>query len=142
MSCKSKLSRYHLATCVFPEIKDGKVVGDPDPIKRPIDDLKLKENAAELFDCIAEVVAEFIEKEKITKRLPLGFTFSYPVKNLSLNSGVLLRWTKGFKAVDAVGKNPVELLNEAFKRKGVSIQVPSVVVGHLLVSKAYVHAMK
>lgn len=118
-------------------------MGDPDPpTKRPIDDLKLKENAAELFDCIAEVVAKFIEKEKITKRLPLGFTFSYPVKNLSLNSGVLLRWTKGFKAVDAVGKDPIELLDEAFKRKGVSMQVRSVVVGHLQVSKAYMHAMK
>ena len=99
-------------------------MGDPDPpIKRPIDDLKLKEkrSAMELFDCIAEVVAEFIEKEKITKKLPLGFTFSYPVKNLSLNSGELLRWTKGFQASDAVGKDPVTLLNAAFKRKGVSI---------------------
>ena len=97
-------------------------MGDPDlPIKRPIDDLKLKENAAELFDCIAEVVSEFIKNEQITKRLPLGFTFSYPVKNLSLNSGVLLRWTKGFKASDAVGEDPVQLLSAAFKRKGVSV---------------------
>ena len=97
-------------------------MGDPDlPIKRPIDNLKLKENAAELFDCIAEVVSEFIKNEQITKRLPLGFTFSYPVKNLSLNSGVLLRWTKGFKASDAVGEDPVQLLSAAFKRKGVSV---------------------
>lgn len=70
---------------------------------------------------MTEVVAEFIKNEQITKRLPLGFTFSYPVKNLSLNSGVLLRWTKGFQASDAVGEDPVKLLSAAFERKGVSV---------------------
>ena len=75
----------------------------------------------ELFDFVAECVASFIKSRNITKTLPLGYTFSFPVKNSSLDSGVLVRWTKCFSASGAVGRDPVEMLKEAFGRKGVSI---------------------
>lgn len=41
-----------------------------------------------LFDFLAEAVAE------LTKSGKLGFTFSFPLDQKSLTSGVLLRWTK------------------------------------------------
>lgn len=41
-----------------------------------------------LFDFLAEAVAELTNSGK------LGFTFSFPVDQKSLTSGVLLRWTK------------------------------------------------
>ena len=72
-----------------------------------------------LFDFVAEQVASFIKDRKITKKLPMGFTFSFPVLNTSLTSGTLVRWTKCFDADGAVGEDPVRLLREAFDRKGV-----------------------
>ena len=72
-----------------------------------------------LFDFVADQVASFIKDRKITQKLPMGFTFSFPVHNTSLTSGTLVRWTKCFDADGAVGEDPVRLLREAFDRKGV-----------------------
>jgi hypothetical protein len=47
----------------------------------------------------------------------LGFCFSFPVEQTSVNSGKLLRWTKGYNNPGAEGKDPAKLLAEAFKRK-------------------------
>ena len=32
----------------------------------------------------------------------LGFTFSFPVRQLSVSSGILMKWTKGFAIDDTV----------------------------------------
>lgn len=112
------------STLLFPDVKNGKA--DPDEVqKHTVEELKLKEEteAEKLFDKVAKQVANFITEKSITKRLPLGFTFSFPTENFSLNSGKLLRWTKGFQAEDAIGKDPVQLLKDAFVREGVSIHV-------------------
>ncbi|KAG7274986.1 hypothetical protein CRUP_001079, partial [Coryphaenoides rupestris] len=50
-------------------------------------------------------------------RLPLGFTFSFPCHQTSLDAGILVNWTKGFKATDCEGEDVVELLREGIKRK-------------------------
>lgn len=61
-----------------------------------------------LFDYIAEKLANFVdEEEKIYHQPPgqqreLGFTFSFPCLQTSINSGTLIRWTKGFSIDDAV----------------------------------------
>lgn len=103
---------------VIIEIHDGNV--EQDFIKSFIDD-KTKQSSQEiLFDFIADCVAKFIKDRKITKKLPLGFTFSFPVKQESLVSGKLIRWTKDFKATGAVGSDVVQLLKAAFDRRGVS----------------------
>ena len=74
-----------------------------------------------LFNFIAQSIADFIKEQNITTKLPLGFTFSFPVKQHSLTSGDLIRWTKDYKATGAVGKDVVQLLKEAFIRRGVSV---------------------
>ena len=72
-------------------------------------DKETKQSTQEiLFNFIAQCVADFNKEQKITTKLPLGFTFSFPVKQHSLTSGDLIRWTKDFTATGAVGKNVVQ----------------------------------
>lgn len=49
----------------------------------------------------------------------MGFTFSFPISQVGLNKGILIKWTKGFNASDVEGKDVVALLREAFDRKQV-----------------------
>lgn len=45
----------------------------------------------------------------------------FPTKRLSCAlQGILVTWTKGFKATDCEGEDVVELLREAIKRKEVN----------------------
>lgn len=53
--------------------------------------------------------------------LPLGFTFSFPCKQIGLTQGLLIKWTKGFNVSGVVGLNVVQLLDEAIKRRNVSL---------------------
>lgn len=55
--------------------------------------------------------------------LELGFTFSYPVLQHSINSGTLITWTKGFQAEGLVGNDPAAFLQNAFSRRDVPIRV-------------------
>ena len=51
------------------------------------------------------------------KKLPLGFTFSFPCKQEGLAVGRLVRWTKGFRCDGVEGEDVVKLLHDAIKRK-------------------------
>ncbi|XP_022638341.1 hexokinase-2, chloroplastic isoform X1 [Vigna radiata var. radiata] len=56
----------------------------------------------ELFDFIASGLAKFVSKEdgrfhiSPGRKREIGFTFSFPVKQTSIDSGILIKWTKGF----------------------------------------------
>ncbi|MEE9499777.1 MAG: hexokinase [Candidatus Omnitrophota bacterium] len=73
-----------------------------------------------LFDFIAGCIKNFMDEYKIdiNGKHTIGFTFSFPMKKRRISSGILLRWTKGFKARGVEGKDVVKLLNESLKRKG------------------------
>ncbi|KAG5855024.1 hexokinase-1 [Anguilla rostrata] len=72
----------------------------------------------ELFDHIVYCISDFLDYMGMKNaRLPLGFTFSFPCKQTSLDAGILVNWTKGFKATDCEGEDVVELLREGIKRK-------------------------
>ncbi|XP_019394066.1 PREDICTED: hexokinase-1 isoform X2 [Crocodylus porosus] len=72
----------------------------------------------ELFDHIVACISDFLDYMGIKgARLPLGFTFSFPCKQTSLDAGILLNWTKGFKATDCEGEDVVYLLREGIKRR-------------------------
>lgn len=51
---------------------------------------------------------QFVEKEGSesesipNKNRKLGFTFSFPLRQTSISSGTLLKWTKGFAIEDTV----------------------------------------
>ncbi len=70
-----------------------------------------------LFDFIASHIAKFLHTKKSGK-FKLGFTFSFPVKQKSLASGLLITWTKGFTASGVVGKDVTKLLQMALRRTG------------------------
>ncbi|KAL0979205.1 hypothetical protein UPYG_G00182100 [Umbra pygmaea] len=74
---------------------------------------------SELFDHIAECLANFLEKMGIkNQKLPLGFTFSFPCQQTKLDESILVSWTKGFKAHGVEGKDVVSLLRKAIKDRG------------------------
>lgn len=73
-----------------------------------------------LFDFIAGCIKQFSQAQAIAgrKKMNIGFTFSFPVKQTGIAAGVLLNWTKDFSAKGVVGKDVVKLLNQALSRKG------------------------
>lgn len=99
-------------------IDKGKVKMESDIY--PLDQALMTSDAVTLFDYIAGCIALFVKKNRISdKSLPLGFTFSFPVKQLSLTSGLLIRWTKGFTATGVENEDVIKLLQEALVRNGV-----------------------
>jgi len=67
------------------------------------------------------------------EELSLGLTFSFPVEQKALDSGLLLTWTKGFSAKNAVGNDVVKMLQDAFDRKHLHVRCVALVndVSHL-----------
>ena len=74
----------------------------------------------ELFGFLAGCVDSFMSEYEISKakKRNIGFTFSFPVQQRGIDSGILIHWTKGFSARGVKGKDVVELMNAALKRKG------------------------
>jgi len=69
----------------------------------------------------------------------LGFTFSFPVHQIGINRGTLIRWTKGFDIADAVGKDVCQLLQEEIDILKLPVRVSALVndtVGTLM-SRSY-----
>ncbi|KAJ8527974.1 hypothetical protein K7X08_015425 [Anisodus acutangulus] len=75
-----------------------------------------------LFDFIAMSLAKLVATEGDDFHLPsarqreLGFTFSFPVKQMSIASGTLIKWTK-------VGQDVVGELVKAMERVGLDVRV-------------------
>ncbi|KAG0348135.1 glucokinase [Podila humilis] len=107
--------------------------------KYRIDNALKTSKATQLFDFTAASVISFLEEHRIiiteSSELELGFTFSYPVLQKSINSGTLIQWTKGFQAEGLVGQDPAAFLQKAFVERGVPIRVAALIndtVGTLL----------
>ncbi|CAL9130884.1 unnamed protein product [Musa acuminata var. zebrina] len=85
----------------------------------------------ELFDFIALTLKEFIERGENGQvpgsKKELGFTFSFPIRQLSVSSGVLIKWTNGFTSEDVVGKDVSQCLEEAMSKNGLHMQVAALV---------------
>lgn len=100
------------------EIDCGKIISEivqkydiPDDIRLGID--------GNLFDFLAECVDDFTQHYGIQdESFPMGFTFSFPMKQHSLNSGTLLQWTKSFNIPSVVKQDVVQLLQGALKKRG------------------------
>ncbi|KAG0520752.1 hypothetical protein BDA96_08G101000 [Sorghum bicolor] len=98
-------------------------------------------NASELFGFIASALAKYIASEEghsnvfdDDKQRELGFTFSFPVRQTSIASGTLIKWTKAFSIDDAVGEDVVAELQTAMEKQGVDMRVAAldVVIGVIL----------
>ncbi|XP_022638342.1 hexokinase-2, chloroplastic isoform X2 [Vigna radiata var. radiata] len=81
--------------------KDERVIDTEfDQVSVPQD--LMSATSEELFDFIASGLAKFVSKEdgrfhiSPGRKREIGFTFSFPVKQTSIDSGILIKWTKGF----------------------------------------------
>ncbi|KAK8963166.1 Hexokinase-3 [Platanthera guangdongensis] len=82
----------------------------------------------DLFDFIAMTLQSIIDKNGVAEHNPdlrreLGFTFSFPVRQTSASSGILIRWTKGISIENAIGKDVTQCLEEAMSRRGLNMRV-------------------
>jgi len=57
----------------------------------------------------------------------LGFTFSFPVNQIGINRGTLIRWTKGFDIDDAIGKDVCTMLQEEIDALHLPVKVAALV---------------
>lgn len=111
-------------------------------------ELMVAKTAQELFAFLAKQVEEFLRthhedhfETHIRRRqttsvtegyrdehyFRLGFTFSFPVQQLGINKGTLIRWTKGFDIPDAVGKDVCALLQEEIDKLHLPVKVAALV---------------
>ncbi|KAG2625087.1 hexokinase-7 [Panicum virgatum] len=89
-------------------------------------------NASELFGFIASALASSVADEGRSnlfedKQRELGFTFSFPVRQTSIASGTLIKWTKAFSIDDAVGEDVVAELQTAMEKQGVDMHVAALI---------------
>ncbi|KFX94601.1 hypothetical protein V490_04298 [Pseudogymnoascus sp. VKM F-3557] len=123
-------------------------------------ELMIAKTAKELFDFLAKQIELFLKehheehfeshlRRRNTVSSPtgykdehifkLGFTFSFPVHQIGINRGTLIRWTKGFDIADAVGKDVCQLLQDAIDALHLPVRVSALVndtVGTLM-SRSY-----
>jgi hexokinase len=72
-----------------------------------------------LFGAIAGYVHKFLQDHSFFRDYSLGYTFSFPVKLLGIDEGILVKWTKDFSASGVVGQKVVALQAKALAKKGV-----------------------
>uniref|UniRef100_A0A7N0THD5 Phosphotransferase n=1 Tax=Kalanchoe fedtschenkoi TaxID=63787 RepID=A0A7N0THD5_KALFE len=101
--------------------------------RQPIPQNLMTGRSEELFDFIASSLKKFVESEgedsdfTAGKSRELGFTFSFPVKQTSVSSGILIKWTKGFSIRDMVGKDVSECLQIAMAKIGLDMRVAALI---------------
>lgn len=67
-------------------------------------------------DCLDRFLTKYHMKDRSDK-LPIAFTFSYPVAQNNIRHGILQRWTKGFDVSGVEGNDVVEQLERTLQRK-------------------------
>mmetsp|Transcript_11416 Transcript_11416/g.22395 ORF Transcript_11416/g.22395 Transcript_11416/m.22395 type:complete len:977 (+) Transcript_11416:144-3074(+) len=111
-----------------------------DERKYTVPDEMMTGTAEQLFDFLAECIASLdTGAEDKAHGLYYGFTFSFPVEQDAIDRGTLISWTKGFTTSGVEGKDVVDLLRDAFKRRGFEGDITALVndtVG-TLISAAY-----
>ncbi|KAJ5669348.1 Hexokinase [Penicillium macrosclerotiorum] len=93
----------------------------------------------QLWDFIADQLQSFLHEHHSGGQgaddLPLAFTFSFPVDQKNIRSGVLQRWTKNFDVSGVEGHDVVPQLEAAFRRKVSIISHPESMLGVSLVQQ-------
>ncbi|BGP25508.1 hexokinase [Rhodotorula toruloides] len=88
-----------------------------------------------LFDFCAECLGNFVTdhfgdedgKVELDEPIPVGFTFSYPCLQDRIDHGVLIRWTKGFGAPGAEGKDCAALFKQGLEKFNVPVDLVALI---------------
>lgn len=100
------------------ELQHGKVVREIVKLYDISPEQRLGKGVA-LFDYMAICLTQFVAEMGLEDvALPLGFTFSFPMKQHSLDSGYLITWTKSFNCSGVAGEDVVKLLRDSLRRCG------------------------
>lgn len=83
-----------------------------------------QEDGQKLFDFCAQCLKTFVDTSladgslslKSGETLPLGFTFSYPCYQSKIDHGILIRWTKGFGALNTEGRDVAEMFRTSLAK--------------------------
>ncbi|KAL9008860.1 MAG: hypothetical protein Q9173_006058 [Seirophora scorigena] len=108
-------------------------------------ELMVAKTSQELFSFLAKQIESFLKThhndhfeeyhqrrkagESVTDDhfFKLGFTFSFPVHQIGINKGYLIRWTKGFDIADAIGKDVCGLLQAEIDALHLPVKVAALV---------------
>ncbi|KAL8797635.1 MAG: hypothetical protein Q9182_007155 [Xanthomendoza sp. 2 TL-2023] len=108
-------------------------------------ELMVAKTSKELFSFLAKQIESFLKThhndhfeehhqrrqngEQMTDEhfFQLGFTFSFPVHQIGINKGHLIRWTKGFDIADAIGKDVCHLLQSEIDALHLPVKVAALV---------------
>lgn len=97
--------------------------------------------ADELWGLIADSLGDFLVKHDLKgaddEPLPLGFTFSYPVRQDYIDRGTLVTWTKGFDIKGIEGEDVVIQLGDAIAKRGLNVRIVALIndtVGAMIAS--------
>lgn len=82
-----------------------------------------------LFDYIASCLYNFMVHQQVNhEKLQLGFTFSFPCKQVGLKKAYLSSWTKGFSCSDTVNQDVCAMLQAALKKyPDIDVEVAAIV---------------
>ncbi|GKU93985.1 hypothetical protein SLEP1_g7532 [Rubroshorea leprosula] len=105
---------------------------DQDVESQPIPEHLKNGTMEDLFDFIASSLQQFSERKENGSgqsqlMRELGFTFSFPMKQTSVSSGILIKWTKGFAIENMVGREIAGCLQQALTRRGLNMRVAALV---------------
>uniref|UniRef100_A0A1A9WH78 Phosphotransferase n=1 Tax=Glossina brevipalpis TaxID=37001 RepID=A0A1A9WH78_9MUSC len=91
--------------------------------------INIKEDTARhFFDFLAKCLSDFVNKYDLQyDELSLGFTFAFPLKQIGINKGILVTWTKGYNVPGVVGNDVIDLLQQAIDRRG-DIPIKEIVI--------------
>ena len=106
------------------------------PIPRALMETK---SAHELFAFLAKQIETFLRihhedhyeahrrEASLQNYFDLGFTFSFPVNQMGINKGELIRWTKGFDITEAIGQDVCALLQREIDALKLPVRVAALV---------------
>lgn len=103
------------------ELDSGKITNEVIKMYEIGDELRVggEDVAIALFDHIGQCLCDFVEdNDLVSVPLPLGFTFSFPMKQHSLRSATLDAWAKSFNLPTVIKTDVVDRLRESLHKLG------------------------
>jgi len=103
------------------DIENGKIINEVVKMYEIGSDLRVggEDIAVALFDHIGQCLCNFVEEnDLVSVPLPLGFTFSFPMKQHSMDSATLDAWAKSFNLPTVLGTDVVDRLRNSLHKLG------------------------